>query len=64
MQELTVGSKQDEPPLEVDSFNGLFPGSMSFSLKPRAEDGRLREDEDGLLPDEARLIREELLSLL
>lgn len=59
MQRLTLDSKQEELPLEVDTFKGLF------SLKPRAEDGRLWEDEDGRFPDdEDRLIREEPLSLL
>ena len=61
-QELTLESKHDDPPLEVDIFIWLFPLSMSLSPSPTAEDGRLCEDMVGRLPEDERfLVKEELL---
>lgn len=54
-----MDSKHDEPPLEVDIVNWLFPISISG---PTVEDGRLRDEEAGRFPDkELFLVREELL---
>lgn len=62
LQELTLESKHDEPPLEVDTFIWLLPLSVSLSPSPTAEDGRLWEDMVGRFPEDERfLLREELL---
>lgn len=61
-QELTLESKHDVPPLEVDIFIWLLPLSGSFSPSPTAEEGRLWDDRAGRLPEDERfLVREELV---
>lgn len=60
--ELTLESKHDEPPLDVDTFIWLLPLSASLSPSPTAEDGRLCEDAAGRFPEDERfLVSEELL---
>lgn len=60
---LTLESKHDGPPLDVDTFIWLLPLSASLSPSPTAEDGRLLcEDEVGRFPEAERfLVSEELL---
>lgn len=61
LQTLTLESKHDVPPLEVDIFIWLLPLSNSLSPRPTAEDGRLCEDVAGRLPEVERfLVSDEL----
>lgn len=61
LQSLTLESKHDVPPLEVDIFIWLLPLSNSLSPRPTAEDGRLCEDVAGRLPEVERfLVSDEL----
>lgn len=61
LQELTLETKHDEPPLEVDTFIWLLPLSASLSPSPTAEDGRLWDDGVGRFPEDERfLVSEEL----
>lgn len=60
LQRLTLGSKHDEPPLEVEIFIWLLPLSASLSVSPTADEGRLWDDTGRLPEAELLLFKEEL----
>lgn len=59
MEGLTLDSKQDDPPLEVDTLIWLLPLSVPLSPSPTAEDGRL--DMVGRFPEDERFLVNEAL---
>lgn len=56
LQKRTLEWKHDEPPLEVDTFIWFLPLSVSLSLSPTAEDGRLWEDVLTRFPEAERFL--------